>query len=73
MNQLFGLVWLKKLFTILLLDKVLYICIDYFYNSDSLLPSFSKSFCNEMLCMAKKNVQYSFNDLMFSQITTFMY
>ena len=59
---------IKSLFTNFLLNEVLNICLDQLYNSDLLPPLFQRSVCNDMLCMATKNVQFSFNDLIFRQI-----
>ena len=59
---------IKSLFTNVPLDEVLNICLDQLYNSDLLPPPFPRSVCNDMLCMATKNVQFSFNNLMFRQI-----
>ena len=38
------------------------------YNSELLSPPFPRAVCNDMMCMATKNVQFSFNDFMFCQI-----
>ena len=57
---------IKSLLTNVPLDEVLNICLDQLYNYE--LPPFLRAVCNEMLCMATKNVQFSFNDFMFRQI-----
>ena len=50
-------------------NKVINTCLDdQLYNSDLLPPPFPRFVCNDMLCMATKNVQFSFNDLIFRQI-----
>ena len=59
---------IKSLFTNVQLKKVIDIFLDQLYNSDLLPPPFPRSVCNDMLCMATKNVQFSFNDLIFRQI-----
>ena len=59
---------IKSLFTNVQLDEVLNISLDQLYNFDLLPPPFPRSVCNYMLCMATKNVQLSFNNLMFRQI-----
>ena len=56
---------IKSLFANVLLAEVLSICLDQLYNSDLLQPPFPRSLCNDMLCMATKNVKFSLNDLMF--------
>ena len=58
----------KSLFTNVPLDEVINICLNQLYNSDLLPTPFPRSVCNDMLCMATKNVQFSFNNLMFRQI-----
>merc|ERR1712240_821504 len=42
--------------------------VDQLYNSNLLPPPFPRSVCNDMLCMATKNVQFIFNDFIFRQI-----
>ena len=59
---------IKSLFTNVQLKKVIDIFLDQLYDSDLLPPPFPRSVCNDMLCMATKNVQFIFNDLMFLQI-----
>ena len=59
---------IKSLFTNVPLDEVINICLNQLYNSDLLPTPFPRSVCNDMLCMATKNVQFSFNNLMFRQI-----
>ena len=62
---------LKFFFTIVPLDEASNICLNKLYNSELLLLTFPRAVCNEMLCMATKNVQFSFNDLIFRLIDGF--
>ena len=59
---------IKSFFTNVPLYEVLNICLYQFYNSELLSPPFPRAVCNDMLCMATKNVQLSFNDIMIRQI-----
>ena len=59
---------IKSLFINVIFDELFFICLDQLYISDLLPSPFQRSDCNNMLCMATKNVQLSFNDLMFCQI-----
>ena len=59
---------IKSLFTNVQLRKIVDIFLDQLYSSNLLPSPFPRSVCNDMLCMATKNVQFSFNDLIFCQI-----
>ena len=59
---------IKSLFTNVPLDEVLSICLDQLYNSELLPPPFCRAVCKDMLCIATKNVQFSFNNFMYRQI-----
>ena len=50
------------------LEEVLNICLDQLYNSELLPPPLPRAVCNDMLCNATMNAQFSFNDFMFRQI-----
>ena len=50
------------------LDEVFNICLDQLYDSELLPSPFPRAVCTNMICMAAKNVQFSFNDLMFDKI-----
>ena len=67
-NNFMVLFDIKSLFANVLLAEVLSICLDQLYNSDLLQPPFPRSLCNDMLCMATKNVKFSLKDFMFCQV-----
>ena len=50
------------------LDENLNSCPRSFLQSDLIRLAVPRSVCNDILCMATKNVQFSFNDLIFRQV-----
>jgi len=59
---------ISSLFTNVPLDETIQICPDTLYNGDLIPPVFSKEIFIELMYIATKSVQFSFDNIMYQQI-----